>query len=172
MRCWMSSGVRNVLSLNAANSPAEKRKQHEVFELASRMAETLYSMPPAQRLGHIEEIVQLARSGGCSRVRQILTMPALIRPHPDKHHLFPRGCRSYCTISQAADRYCRISPWNAGVADVVRGKVPEPPTGEVTLGVLQRLEAENGLGSHISEAISLYADLRSPPLPLQGMRRG
>lgn len=118
--------------VNAASSPAEWRKQHEVFELASRMAETLYSMPPARRLGYIEGIVRLARSGGCPRVRQILTMPALIRPHPDKQHLFFRGCRSYCTISQAADRYCRSSPWNAGVAAVVRGEVPDPPTGEIT----------------------------------------
>jgi predicted nucleic acid-binding Zn ribbon protein len=117
--------------VNATNSPDEKRKQHEVFELAARMAETLYSMPPFQRLGYIEEVVQLARSGNCPRVRQILTMPALIRPNPDKKHLFPRGCRSYCTISQAADRYCLISPWNSGVAAVVRGKVSEPPTGEI-----------------------------------------
>ncbi|WP_234702878.1 hypothetical protein, partial [Thalassobacter stenotrophicus] len=93
--------------------------------------ETLYSMPPAQRLGYIEEIIQLARSGECPRVRQILTMPALIRPNPDKKYLFLRGCKSYCTISQAADRYCRSSPWNAGVAAVVRGEVPDPPTGEI-----------------------------------------
>ena len=118
--------------MNAATSPAEWRKQHEVFELAARMAETLYSMPPFKRLGYIEEIVQLARSGGCPRVRQILTMPKLIYPNPQEKHLFLRGDRSYCTISQAADRYCRISPWNAEVAEVVRGEVPEPPTGEVT----------------------------------------
>ncbi|UYP68591.1 hypothetical protein OIU14_02315 [Thalassobacter stenotrophicus] len=117
--------------VNAANSPTERRKQYEVYELASRMAETLYSMPPAQRLGYIEEIIQLARSGECPRVRQILTMPALIRPNPDKKYLFRRGCKSYCTISQAADRYCRSSPWNAGVAAVVRGEVPDPPTGEI-----------------------------------------
>lgn len=117
---------------NAANSRSVRREQHEVFELASRMAETLYNMPPSQRLGYIEEIVQLARSGNCPQVRKILTMPAMIHPNPDKRHLFLRGCRNYCTISQAADRYCRSSPWNAGVADVVRGNVPEPLTGEVT----------------------------------------
>ena len=117
---------------NAANSLSVRREQHEVFELASRMAETLYTMPLGQRLGYIEEIVQLARSGDYPRVRQILTMPKLIYPNPQEKHLFLRGDRSYCTISQAADRYCRSSPWNAGVADVVRGKVPDPPTGEVT----------------------------------------
>ncbi|WP_073257439.1 hypothetical protein [Shimia gijangensis] len=95
------------------------------------MAETLYTMPPGQRLGYIEEIIQLARSGQCPRIRKILTMPALIRPDPTKKHLFYQGRKSYCTISQAANRYCRASPWDAGIADVVRGKVPEPPTGEV-----------------------------------------
>ena len=96
------------------------------------MAETLYRMPPDQRLGYIEEIVQLARSGNCPQLRKILTMPALIRPDPEKTHLFFRGSRTYCTISQAADRYCRFSPWKAGVTDVVRGNVPDPPTGEIT----------------------------------------
>lgn len=121
---------------NAGNSRSIRREQHEVFELASRMAETLYTMPPGQRLGYIEEIVQLARSGDCPQVRKILTMPALIRPNPEKKHLFFRGCRSYCTISQAADLYCRSSPWNAGVVDVVRGEVPDPPTGEITAEVV------------------------------------
>ncbi len=120
---------------NAANSRSIRREQHEIFELADRMAETLYTMPPGQRLGYIEEIVQLARSGRCPQVRKILTNPDLILPNPDKKHLFYRGCRSYCTISQAADRYCRNSSWSAGVAEVVRGEVPDPPTGEVTAEV-------------------------------------
>lgn len=95
------------------------------------MAETLYSMSPYERLGHIEEVVQLARTGKYPLLRRVLTNPAFIRPNPADRHLFHRGCRNFCTISQAADRYCRSSPWNAGVAEVVRGEVPEPPTGEV-----------------------------------------
>lgn len=95
------------------------------------MAETLYSMPPFDRFGYLEEVVQLARTGQSPKIRKILTMPKLLRPSPDKQHLFYRGCRGHCTISQAADRYCRMSPWNAGVAEVVRGEVPDPPTGEV-----------------------------------------
>ena len=117
--------------VNAANSPTTKRDQREIFELAVRMAEALYTMPPGQRLGYIEEVVQLARSGQCPQLRKILTMPILIRPDPNKKYLFYRGKTHFCTISQAADRYCRSSPWNAGVADVVRGNVPEPPTGEI-----------------------------------------
>jgi hypothetical protein len=118
---------------NAAHSRSIRLDQRGVFELAIRMAETLYSMPPFDRFGYLEDIIQLARSGQCPQVRRLLTMPALIRPSPDKKHLFYRGCRSFCTISQAADRYCRSSPWNAGLAAVVRGEVPEPPTGEVVV---------------------------------------
>jgi len=116
---------------NAANSPTTRREQHEAFELAARMAETLYSMPPYERLGYIEEIVRMARTGRSPLLRRVLTNPAFIRPNPLDQHLFFRRCPNYCTISQAADRYCRSSPWNAGVAEVVRGEVPEPPTGEV-----------------------------------------
>lgn len=122
---------RKALPVNAANYRSIQRDQHEVFELATRMAETLYSIPPFDRLGYLEEVVQLARTGQSPRIRKILTMPTLLRPSPDTKHLFYRGCRSHCTISQAADRYCRMSPWNAGVVQVVRGEVPDPPTGEI-----------------------------------------
>lgn len=103
-----------------------------------RMAETLYSLPSFDRLGYLEEVVQLARTGQSPRVRKILTMPMLLYPCPDKKHLFYRGFRGHCTISQAADRYCRMSPWNTGVAEVVRGEVPDPPTGEVIEGRVNR----------------------------------
>lgn len=122
---------RKVNPVNAKNGPATRREQHEVYELAGRLAETLYSMPPAERLGYMEELVQLARSGDCPKLRKILTNPAFIRPNPQDEHLFWRGSPAYCTIAQAADRYCRNSPWQASVAKVVRGQVPEPPTGEV-----------------------------------------
>lgn len=134
-RCCKASSQRarrKELPANAANSRSIRRDQHEVFELAMRMAERLYSMPPFERLGYLEEIIQLARNRQCPMIKKILTMPKLIRPNPNDKHLFYRGCPSYCTISQAADLYCRMSPWNAGVAAVVRGEVPEPPTGEIT----------------------------------------
>ena len=117
---------------NAANNPSIRREQHEIYELSIRLAETLYSLPPAARLGYIERIIWLARDGHCPKVRKILTNPAFIRPDYDKKHLFYRRQPfSFCTIAQAANRYCLTSPWNASVAQVVRGEVPEPPTGEV-----------------------------------------
>lgn len=116
---------------NAANSRSVQRHQEEVFELAMRMAERLYTMPSGERLGYVKEVIDFARSGLSPITRQVLTMPKLLRPNPEEKHLFWRRCPvSYCTISQAADRYCRLF-WKAGVVDVVRGKAPEPPTGEV-----------------------------------------
>lgn len=115
---------------NAANRRDIRIDQAQVFELAMRLAETLYTMPPGERLGYMEYLVQLARSGDQPRLRKILTMPKLVKPDPSDEHLFWRGERVYCTISQAANRYC-LRFWGASVQDVVRGIAPEPPTGEV-----------------------------------------
>lgn len=117
--------------VNAMNCPSVRREQHEVFELAQRLAEKLYSLPPFERLGYLEHLVQLARSGDFPKLRKIMTNPKFIYPNPKDKHLFIGSPVAYCTIAQAADRYCRHSPWQASVAEVVRGEVPEPPTGEV-----------------------------------------
>ena len=115
----------------ADNSRDIQREQMECFDLAMRMAEHLYTLPPAERFGYIKDIVDLGRSGECPRVRKILTFPNLLYPDPCRKHLFWRRCPStHLTISQAADRYCRHF-WKASVVDVVRGIAPEPPTGEI-----------------------------------------
>ena len=159
---------------NAANSRSIRREQSEVFDLALRLAKTLYSMSPFERLGYLEGIVQLARSGKCPQVRRILTMPALIRPDPSKKHLFYRRCRSYSTISQAADHYCRSSPWNADVAAVVRGEVPEPPSGEINVDFApQHEEVEPVWGQKCERPYQYTTDTVSPRLlsPPEGHRK-
>lgn len=117
---------------NAANSPEVKRQQKMDYDLAIRLGEALYDLPPDRRLGFIEEKIQTARRCDHPRLRRILTNPAFIRPDPDKKRLFPRRAPGgYCTFPQAANRYCLTSPWQAGVQEVVRGDVPEPATGIV-----------------------------------------
>lgn len=117
---------------NATSSPYKARHQYEKYDLAMRMAERLYTMPPGQRLGYLETIIQLARGGHSPLVRDILTTPQLLNPNPEKRFLFWRKApKAYCTITQAANRYCLWSPWASPVFHVVTGKVPEPPTGEV-----------------------------------------
>jgi hypothetical protein len=61
----------------------------------------------------------------------LFTNQFLLRPDRSQSWLFWRRNVGYLTISEAADRYCRASPWQAGVADVVRGNVAPPATGEV-----------------------------------------
>ena len=117
---------------NALSSRYKARHQYEKYDLAMRMAERLYTMPPGERLGYLETVIQLARGGHSPLVRDILTTPQLLKPNPDHRYLFWRKApQSYCTITQAANRYCLWSPWAAPVFHVVTGKVPEPPTGEV-----------------------------------------
>lgn len=123
--------LRKAVPVNAQNSPATRREQHEIYELAGLLAEKLYSLPPFDRFGYIEEMIQIARSGDHPKLRKIMTNPAFIYPNPSDKHLFWRGTSEYCTIAQAADRYCRYSPWQASVSDVVRGDAAEPPTGEI-----------------------------------------
>lgn len=103
----------------------------EFFDLARRMAERLYSLPPFQRLGLIREVIALARAGNPA-LRRLLTHHLLLRPDPNPSWLFHRRAPAvYLTIAQAADRYCRRF-WGHRVADVVSGRAPEPPSGEVS----------------------------------------
>lgn len=123
---------RRVSPVNADRSNEERWRQHRDFELADRLAEMLYTLPTAgERLQFVSDVVNLARSGECARLRRILTLPMLIRPDPNKRWLFWRRDPNYCTFPQAADRFCRASAWRASVVDVVRCNVPEPETGEV-----------------------------------------
>ena len=88
-------------------------------------------MPPAQRLGYMKSLIDLARSGEDIRLRDILSNYKLLHPHPiNDTHLFYRGNRVYLTIAQEASRYCKRF-WKANVKDVVYGRAPEPPTGLV-----------------------------------------
>ncbi len=117
---------------NAKSSYDKARQQEEKFELALRMSERLYTLPPEERLGYIERIIQLARNGDSPIIRDILTTPKLLKPNPEERWLFYRKRPSvYCTIAQAANRYTLSSPWRSSVDRVVKGLVPDPATGEV-----------------------------------------
>jgi len=104
----------------------------ELFELNRRMADFLYSLPPEQRLGHMQGLISQAREGN-TKLREVLSNWKLRHPHPeDEKYLFARGSRQYCTIAQAAQHYCKRF-WKANVSDVVYCRVPDPPTGECEL---------------------------------------
>ena len=120
---------RAIHKLNAASSPTTKRQQLELFDLAMRLAESLYTLPPSCRLGYLEDLIQSARSGENPNLRRILTMPQLLNPKSDEPFKFWRRCPiSYFTISQAADKYC-MRYWKRGVIFVIRNPTYFPDTG-------------------------------------------
>ena len=115
---------------NAANSPRKRRANMELFARARRLGEELYKVRPQDRLGFIQELIEEARNGDDSQLRDILSNYKLQHPHPfNDTHMFPKGSRSYCTIAQATRNYCKKF-WKADVADVVYGRDSEPDTGE------------------------------------------
>ena len=114
---------------NAYNSPTKRRKDAEFFDAALRIGEALYALPLDQQLGYMQDLIAQAREGN-SKLRQILTNRKLLKPNSvNELWLFPNGTPMYCTIAQAAKRYC-WKFWKADVSDVVYCRVVEPPTGE------------------------------------------
>jgi len=97
-----------------------------------RLAEEYYALPPQERLGNLKNMIELARAQP-GRLRSLLVNRMLLKPSRSNKRLFVRRLPyNYFTISELADRYCRRF-WNAGVHDVLFGRVEEPPTGEVLL---------------------------------------
>lgn len=121
---------RQANPVNSSYSQAKRRTNMYFFERSLRLAELIYTSPINVRLGLMQEMVQSARLGE-EKLIQILTNQMLLF-NPDKlKWLHWRRCpESYPTITQAANLYC-LKFWSATVSDVVRGKVAEPPTGEI-----------------------------------------
>ncbi len=102
----------------------------EFFDTARLMGERLYNLPTTERFGHMKALIDEARQGN-TQLRELLSNYKLRHPNPTSETwMFPRSNRAYCTIAQAAQNYCGRY-WSANVDDVVYGRVPEPPTGEV-----------------------------------------
>jgi hypothetical protein len=115
---------------NAQNNKAVKRENITQRARALDLAAMLYELPPGHRLGFMKKLIDVARSGD-AKLKSIFTNPNLLNASRHEPWLFHRCCpASYLTISQAANQYCK-SFLNSSVGPVVRGEVPEPPTGEV-----------------------------------------
>lgn len=112
-----------------ALSPTERDRSSRHYARARELAGQLYGLPPDKRLGFMQELIAGARAGN-AKLRAILTDRALLCATKEHRSLFPRRAPGvYCTIAQAADRYCARF-WGHGVRAVVYGEAPEPPTGE------------------------------------------
>ena len=109
---------------------AKRRQNIELYDLALRLAERLYTMPNCQRLGYLNYLVNQARSKP-GILREVLSNRTLLRPNPaTENWKFWRGSPEYLTIAQAANRYC-LHFWGYGVVTVVMNRCSEPPTGEI-----------------------------------------
>jgi len=119
----------NRTTQNGTESPSKRRQLIHRNDTAMVLAERLYSLPPCERLGYMQELIQRAREGD-TWLREVLSNHRLIKPNPIyDRKLFYRRNPEYRTISQAAQNYCKRF-WKANVWEVVHNKVPEPPTGE------------------------------------------
>ena len=110
---------------NSFMSNETRRRNMEFFERAARMAERLFMLPPPHRPDHLSEIIEKARSGEDTSLRDLLSNKVLLDPSNSwGNHLRGNRGRSYGSIAQAAEAHCR-EYWNASVRDVVYCRKPE-----------------------------------------------
>lgn len=126
------------------------------------MAETIYTLPPAERLGHMKMLIDEARSGN-QTIKSVLSNKFLLEVSFDDYPwLFWHRSESYLTIAQGADAYCWRF-WGAGVIEVVKGLVEEPETGEVvedvTFAALVRTVADRKSVAPISNKGNIWDHL-------------
>jgi hypothetical protein len=113
---------------NSEFSITKKRQNALFFDKARRIGNMLYDLPPFERLGFMKDMIDEARAGN-TQLRELLSNYKLRHPHPvDEAWMFPRGNREYCTLAQAADRYCWRF-WGTHVTDVVYCRCEEPDDG-------------------------------------------
>jgi hypothetical protein len=123
--------IRTTTPVNSKNSKCKKREQYELFDTALRLAEILYTLPPSERLGFMEHLILMARSGEHPKLKQILKMPTLLKANSENELLFWRhAAANHRTILQAANNYCERF-WKRNVIFVMNNLDYEPNTGEV-----------------------------------------
>ena len=93
------------------------------------MADTLYNLPPSERLGHMKTLIDEAREGN-TQLRELLSNYRLRNPSNNEKWLYARGSREYMTIAQAANAYC-YRFWGTHVTNVVYDRCDKPEIGEV-----------------------------------------
>jgi hypothetical protein len=90
----------NRTTQNGTESVTKRRHLIHRNDTAMVLAQRLYSLPPGERLGYVQELVQRAREGD-TWLREVLSNHRLIKPNPiHDRHLFHRYSTEYCTISQ------------------------------------------------------------------------
>ena len=108
---FCSDGCRKRANENKQNSyeSVEKRnKNYRLFDRASRLMAMCVDHPPFERLGFIEKLIQIARSGEDNELRAVLSNRYLMDGSNDYGNPFlgKRG-RSYGSLAAMAERYAQ-----------------------------------------------------------------
>ena len=112
--------------------PSEQRQNLELLHLNFVLCEKVYTMPPEERVGYVESVLQVALYSEGGLLRHLLSNKKYQYPNPNDLRLFFRGApKSYKTFPQICNHYLLNSPWNCYLSDFLKGTVPEPSTGEV-----------------------------------------
>jgi len=112
--------------------PSEQRQNLELLHLNFVLCEKVYTMPPEERVGYVESVLQVALHSEGGLLRHLLSNKKYQYPNPNDLRLFFRGApKSYKTFPQICNHYLLNSPWNCYLSDFLKGTVPEPSTGEV-----------------------------------------
>ena len=117
------------MPVNSANSRTKYRSNMELFDRVRWLSAEYFTTPRAQRLGYLQSLVHRAREGE-TKTRAVLANPYLIKVTDKTLADILDRQRLPATIGEIVDWYCRRF-WNASARDVVTGRAPEPPTGEI-----------------------------------------
>ena len=111
---------------------ARRFKSSGYLHLNSVLCEKVYTMPPGERMGYVEGVLQVALHSEGGLLRHLLSNKRYQYPRPDEKRLFFRQSpQSYKTFPQICNHYLLNSPWNCYLTDFLKGNVPQPSTGEV-----------------------------------------
>ena len=115
---------------NSLESREKKKRNHVLFDSATRLAKIYFQHSPFERLGLMQNYISMARDGN-TKMREMLSNDHLMKPDNDYGNPYKgtRG-RSFGSIAAACDRYCRYY-WNASAADVVHNRADEPDDGVI-----------------------------------------
>ncbi|MCR9156646.1 MAG: hypothetical protein NXH80_05325 [Rhodobacteraceae bacterium] len=111
--------------------PSEVRQNVELWHLNAVLSEKVYTMPPQERMGYVEDILQVALHSKGGLLRALLQNKKYQYPNRNQEKLFFRNSpKSYKTFPQLCNHYLLNSPWNCYLQEFLKGNVPEPSTGE------------------------------------------
>lgn len=127
-RKYCSPNCRKRYSENTQNSYSSKSKRdrnYRFFDRCSRLSEFYFSHPPFERLGLMQEWIELARSGKDKPLRDILSNKFLMSQSDYGNPYSGKRGKYFGNIASECEEYCRRF-WKASAHDVVYNIAVQP----------------------------------------------